>query len=354
MADSSQPSGVTAEKLLRWSRQALAALGVPPDQAEVISASLVDSDLRGVHSHGVRLLATYSPRVKAGDLAADTRVSVVRDVAAMALLDGGLGFGQVAAEQAIHLATDKAEAHGVAVVAVRETTHFGALGYFTAQAAQRGMIAIGAQNGPPMVPAYGGLTRLFATNPRSYAVPVAGEEPLVFDVATTAVAGNRVQQARARGETTIPLGWMTDSKGRPTQDAAAAADGFLEWAGGHKGYGLGLLVEILAGVFADGPYGNVHNSQSAIEGRGRLAKGGTFIVINPNVLLDAEVFAERMRALVDEVRASEPAADVTRVLVPGDLERERAAAALALGIELEASTREVLAKLSTELGVAPL
>jgi LDH2 family malate/lactate/ureidoglycolate dehydrogenase len=340
--------------LRTWGTELLRKLGVPVNQAELVMDSLIDADLRGTYSHGSRLLVTYAPRVRAGHLASDTKVTVVRDVGAMALLDGGLGFGQIAAYQAVDLAAEKALTAGVAVVAVRETTHFGALGYFTARAARRGLLAIAAQNGPPMVPAFGGVTPLFATNPFSYAAPVANQDPLIFDIATTAVAGNKLQQVLARGETTIPNGWMTDREGRPTRDTLAATQGFLQWAGGHKGYGLGLLVETLAGVLADAPFGTAEHTRSPVSGRGRLAKGGTFVAIDPSVLLPEGVFAERMEALLAEVRSSVPAAGVDRVMAPGDLERELRDEQLRQGICLELSTVEQLSSLAVDLGVRTL
>jgi LDH2 family malate/lactate/ureidoglycolate dehydrogenase len=345
---------VDHQALLRWGSGVLRAVSVPPEQAGFVMETLVDADLRGTYSHGSRQLATYIARIRAGTYAPDAKVTVVRDAGAVALLDGGLGLGQVAARDAVDLATKKAGEQGVSVVSVRETTHFGALGFFTARAAEHGFLAVATQNGPPMVPPFGGITPLFATNPFSYAAPVAGEEPVVFDVATTAVAGNKVHQVRQRGGTVLPDGWMTDREGRPTRDAVAATQGFLQWAGGHKGYGLGLLVEIMAGVLADAPFGTEHNTKSPVSGHGRLAKGGTFIVIDPAALLGGALFAERMRTLVAEIRGSQPAAGVDRVRVPGDIERERKSQQLATGIVLESTTVKLLSALGAETGVGGL
>ena len=136
-------------------------------------------------------------------------------------LDGALGFGQPCGIQAIDVGIERAREHGIASVVARETTHLGALGYYTRRAAEAGCVALAFQNGPTFVPPFGSTTPLFSTNPFSYAFPTAEEPTVVFDIATTAVAGNKLLLAKKRGDPTIPEGWANDEHGRPTTDTAA-------------------------------------------------------------------------------------------------------------------------------------
>ncbi len=255
---------IPADRLRQQLEALLETHGVPADEAAVVVDNLVEADLRGVDSHGAHLMALYAARLSSGHLRPVTKVSVVRDDGSTVLLDGGLGFGQVAGIQAMDLACERAKEHGTAAVTVKESTHLGALAYYTLRAAGRGCFAMAFQNGPTFVPPFGGTTGIFSTNPFSYAIPAGEERDVVYDVATTAVAGNKILLAKKRGDTTIPEGWANDAQGRPTTDAQAASVDHLQWFGGHKGFGLGFLVEVLAGVLADSCYGRTENSSSEL------------------------------------------------------------------------------------------
>ena len=153
------------------SRESSAGAGVPADQAEVVAGLLVEADLRGVDSHGAHLMSMYATRLASGDIKASTTVTTTSDEGSTVHLDGGLGFGQIAGLEAARLVAERAAAHGVAVVAVRESTHLGALGAYTSRVAEAGIICLCVQNGPTFVPPFGGITALFSTNPLSYAIP---------------------------------------------------------------------------------------------------------------------------------------------------------------------------------------
>lgn len=327
---------VGADALRHHCAEVLRGHGLPAADAEVVADNLVEADLRGVDSHGANLLALYVSRLRSGAIPPVAEVTVVRDDGSTVLLDGGLGFGQVAGLHAVELAVARAQAHGVATVAVRESTHLGALGYYTRRAAERGVIALAFQNGPTIVPPYGGTTQLFSTNPLSYAVPAAEERPVVYDIATTTVAGNKVLLAKKRGDATIPDGWANDDQGRPTNDTEAASVHHLQWFGGHKGYGLALLVEVLAGALAGSCFGRTEDTRSELHGKERVAKGYAFITIDPARFAAPGEFQRRIDALVRDIHASEPAAGVARVLVPGELEDRRQAEREASGIPLSA------------------
>lgn len=345
---------VSAEDLRVHCADLLQGLGVPAADAALVAASLVEADLRGVHSHGANLIALYVNRIRSGHIRAVTEVTTVEDRKTTVLLDGGLGLGQVAGVDAMDLASERAAEHGLAAVTVRELTHLGALAYYTERAARRGLVALVVQNGPAFVPPFGGLTGIFSTNPFSYALPAAAHPPVVYDVATTAVAGNKILLAKKRGDERIPEGWATDERGRPTTSAADASIDHLQWFGGHKGYGIAFLVEALAGVLADSSFGRTEHTDSPAHGKDRVAKGAFFLALDPDAFPRGAGFASRLDLLIDDVASAEPAEGVERVLVPGQLEHELRARRLAEGIPLAGATVDELARFATELGVAPL
>lgn len=340
---------VPSDALRRQLEGLLDGLGVPDRQAATIADNLVEADLRGVDSHGSHLMALYTGRVRSGHLRPDTVVTTVHDQDSAVVLDGGIGFGQVAGVAAIDLAVERALEHGMATVAVHEITHVGALGYYTLRASAAGCFAMAFQNGGTIVPPFGGTTRLFSTNPFSYAVPAGRHADVVYDVATTAAAGNKILLARKRGDSSIPEGWANDDQGYPTTDPQAASISQLQWFGGHKGFGIGLLVEIMAGILADSSFGTTEHSRSELTGWDRLAKGATFVTLDVSRFLPLDAFRTHVDALIDDVHASELAPGTERILVPGELEAERRAERIARGIPLDDALVDELDDIATSL-----
>jgi LDH2 family malate/lactate/ureidoglycolate dehydrogenase len=344
---------VPADRLTDYCARILEGLGVPGDQAAVVAGSLIEADLRGVDSHGVHLMALYADRLRGGHLLGRTEVTVVRDEGSSALLDGGQGLGQISGIAAVDLAVGKAKASGVGAVAVRNSSHLGALGWYTMRGADQGCVTVAAQNGPPFVPPFGGVTGIFSTNPMSYAVP-AGEEPmLVLDMATTAVAGNRVLLAQKRGDPELPAGWANDDRGRPTTDPAKASVRHLQWFGGYKGYGIALLIEILAGVLTGASFGLVDREPGELTGFDRVTRGYLFVALDPSHYGPMDAFRADVDRLIRDIHASEPAEGVDQVLVPGELEHRRRADRLAHGIPLSTAIVAELDRLGHESGAGP-
>jgi LDH2 family malate/lactate/ureidoglycolate dehydrogenase len=345
---------VSARDLRTQLETLVRALGAPDDQARIVADNLVEADLRGVDSHGAHLMALYHGRVRSGHLGPVTTLTTLDDRGSTVRLDGGIGFGQVAGVAAVDLAIERARSHGVAVVSVREITHVGALGYYTMRAAAQGCFAMAFQNGGTIVPPFGGTTGLFSTNPFSYAVPAGRHPDVVYDVATTAAAGNKILLARKRGDASIPEGWANDEHGYPTTDPAAASMSQLQWFGGHKGFGIGLLVEIMAGVLADSSFGTTEHSESELTGWDRIAKGASFVVLDVGRFLPVDQFRDHVDRLIDDIHASDVAPGFDRVLVPGELEAERRAERLERGIPLPDALVEELDEIADSLGCPPL
>jgi len=345
---------VTAGALRRHCQELFVALGVPGADAASVADTLVEADLRGVHSHGANLMALYVDRIRAGQIKAVTKIVSLRDDGSTVVLDGGLGLGQIAGIQAIDLAVERARSHGIAQVAVRELTHLGALGYYSLRAASAGCVALVVKNGPAFVPPFGGVTGLFSTNPFSYAFPAEEEDPVFFDIATTAVAGNKIILAKKRGDETIPPGWAGDDRGRPTTSAADASIDHLLWFGGHKGYGIAFFVEVMAGVLADSCFGRTENSASDVTGKDRVAKGASFLTLDVSRFAGETSFGARMDRLIRDVRSSAPAEGHDRVYVPGEIEHRLRAERLRNGIPLSAAVVAELTRFAADLGVEPL
>ena len=353
MTDDRSLELVDAERVRRVVSDVLGALGVPGDDAVLVAEVLVEADLTGVDSHGVHLLLMYADRLRSGQIR-PSGVEVLDDSGSTVWLDAGLGMGQIAGVRAVDLLVERARAHGVATVSVREATHLGALGVYTRRVAEQGVVCLCAQNGPTVVPPFGGVTPMFSTNPFSYAIPTDRHPTVVFDIATTAVAGNRLLLAKRRGDPSIPEGWANDEQGRPTTDTEAASVWNLQWFGGHKGYGLGFLVEVLAGVLAGSSYGRTEHTASDVHGRGRVAKGFTFIGIDPERFVGLDELRRRTDELIDDVCGSEAAAGTDRILVPGMLEAERRAQRRADGIPLSSNLVDEIDALAAELGTTTL
>ena len=345
---------VDAGPLQRFCVDVLAALGADAPTADIVADALVDADLRGIDSHGIHLLDLYVGRIRDGLIDPRGAVTVVEDRGSVLHLDGGLGFGQPCGVQAIELAVARAHEHGTASVLARETTHLGALGYYTRSAAEAGCVALAFQNGPTIVPPFGSTTPLFSTNPFSYAFPTAEEPSVVFDIATTAVAGNKLLLAKKRGDAEIPAGWANDDDGRPTTDTARASVHQLQWFGGHKGFGLAFLVELMAGVAAGSCFGSTEHTASPAHGSTRVAKGFQFVVIDGNAFMSVDDLRARVDALIREVHSSAPAPGSDRVYVPGEIEHLMRQRRLADGIPLAEGVRVMLDRIASDVGVLSL
>ncbi len=295
--------------------------GVEEELAGVVIDVLVETDKRGVTTHGLTRLPGYVKRIEIGLLDPHARPQVLADGGALVLLDGRNGFGAVAAFEATKLVAARASEHGVGWVTVRNGNHFGAAGYYSHWLSQRGFAALVWSNASPAVAAYGGKRAALGTNPISIAAP-AQNEPIVLDMATTTVARGKIRRAAAEGRS-IPLGLAIDAEGNPTTDAHAALKGTLASLGGHKGYGLAVMIELLAGVLAGGSFLNEVRQVTDLSG----PSGACFSFIAADIgrIAEREAYLERIEKFRAMIHASGDA-DAT-IYLPGDIEVERARAA---------------------------
>jgi LDH2 family malate/lactate/ureidoglycolate dehydrogenase len=308
--------------------QVLGKHGVGAEIAEHVADVLVDADARGVVTHGLTRLPAYVARMRAGLLDPSARPVVVADHGALLLMDAGNGFGAVAGCDAADLAAERSTRHGCAWVTVRNGNHLSMLGYYARRLAGRGFAAIAMTNAGPSMAAWGGKQPVVGTNPLAMAVPGDGS-PVVLDMATTMVARGKIRRAQAEGKP-IPEGWAFDARGNPTTDADAAMGGTLAPVGGHKGYALSVMIDLMTGLLGAGSFAS--RVRTATDRSGPSGVCFTFVAADIGKLPDAGGYRDRLRAFRAEVEASGDGESA--IYLPGDMENERARAADRDGIEL--------------------
>ncbi len=241
-------SRVPAAQVRRFLATAFERLGMPAGDAQVVSQLMTEAELQGSDGHGVIRLVPYARRIRAGGINLKPDIRVVKEKAAMAVVDGDNGMGHLVMKRATELAIAKARQCGVAWVGSRLSNHAGPASLYARMALAHEMVgmyfAVGNAN---HLPPWGGLDMLLSTNPIAVAVPAGEEPPVVLDMATTVAAYGKVKAKAQRGEQ-MPVGWMIDRQGQPLTDPKRAEEGFLMPIGGYKGYGLAMIVGLLAGT----------------------------------------------------------------------------------------------------------
>src|SRR5512140_3452955 len=313
------------EPLRQFIITALARLGLPDADAAIVGGLMAQAELQGSDGHGVIRLMPYARRIRAGGINLKPQIKVVQERAAMALLDGDNGMGHLVMQRAADMAVAKARACGIGWVGSRFSNHAGPASLYARMPLAHDMIglyfAVGNAN---HLPPWGGLEMLLSTNPIEVAVPAGSEPPVVLDMATTVAAYGKVKAKAQRGET-MPLGWMIDRLGQPLTDPKRAEEGFLMPIGGYKGYGLALVVGLLAGTLNGAAMGRDvidfnHDDSSTTN------TGQAIMAIDLSAFGDVAAFKARVDRLVRELRASERMPDVERIWLPGEQSHERRAA----------------------------
>lgn len=345
------PARFAAARLRAFAMAVYEHLGVPRVDAALVADTLVQADLWGHASHGVMRTFWYAARIEAGSCAAVTHATIVRDAGAFVVLDGHAGLGQVLAARAMDLAVERAEAHGIGAVAVRDSGHFGTAMYFTRRAALAGCVGLLATNASPAMAPWGGREKRVGTNPWSIAAPAGAGPPLLLDVANSAVARGKLYAAQQRGER-IPLGWAIDQDGRATDDPAAGIAGTLLPMAGHKGYAIAVLMDVLAGVLSGSAFGAAVVGPYRAEDRS--GAGHLAIAIDVAAGRPLADFERDVAALVADLKATPTASGHDEVLVPGELEARTAARLEREGVPLPDATVAALDAGARRLGVPTL
>ncbi|MHB9091626.1 MAG: Ldh family oxidoreductase, partial [Chloroflexota bacterium] len=297
------------EDLMRFMTRVLVKLGVPEADARLGASALARADLMGVDSHGIAHFAEgkgYVLGIKNDIINPKARPRIVHETPSTALYDGDNGMGIIIASKAMEIAIAKARAVGSGFVAVTNSRHFGMTAHYTMMAAEQDMIGIAMTNTLPSVAPTGGLERREGTNPIAVAAPAGEEPPFSLDIATSAVAAGKLELARLRGQR-LPHGWAIDQNGNPTDDPTILSQGGMllplgstPAQGSHKGYGLGVMVDIFSGVLSG--LGTCRMIDTHTWEMGHFVGAWRIDAFRP-----AEAFKKMMDEFIRDLRATKPA-----------------------------------------------
>jgi LDH2 family malate/lactate/ureidoglycolate dehydrogenase len=328
------------------------AWGMLKDGAAVTADVLTQADLMGIDSHGITLLPLYDELIRSGRLYPKAQPQIERSFGATAVIDGGGGLGQVPSVRAMDLAIEKARAFGIGAVGVRNSNHYGAAGVYALRAAEAGLVGLStsAVYKPSIVPTFGREPRL-GTNPLAFAAPGRRNRPFLLDMATSTIAIGKLKLAAREGKT-LPEGWTLDQEGRPQHDPEQALIdrlmtplGGSRTMGGHKGYGLAAMVEVLSTLLSGASYAPLRDPDAD-----RFDVGHFHMAIHPDAFRETGAFADDLDAFIDCLHATHPSDTVQPVLVPGDPEHDMLERRSREGVPIPRSLVQAVAAIARESG----
>lgn len=344
---------VQLDQLRHFIQTAFVSQGFPEQDAHKIASLMAEADLQGSDGHGVIRLPQYMKRIRAGGINKQPDIRLVHERAAMAVVDGDNGMGHLVVSRAVDLAIEKARQCGVAWVSTRYSNHAGPASLYARKPLQHDMLglyfAVGNAN---HLPPWGGMDMLLSTNPIAAGIPTGGEPPVVLDMATTVAAYGKVKAKAKRGEM-MPEGWMIDRQGKPLTDPNRASEGFLLPIGDYKGYGLALIVGLLAGTLGGAAMGKDVIDFNA-DHKSVTNTGQAILVLDLAAFGGAAPFKAAVDQLVRDIRGSERLPGVERIWLPGEQSHERRQRYEEEGIPIARSLVQDLAVLAKDLGIAPL
>jgi uncharacterized oxidoreductase len=340
---------VAHDSLERLVSEIFAAAGCGPAERERIAHYLVKANLVGHDSHGVIRVPSYVEWLRAGRVRANQTLEIVFENDVLAVVDGHFGFGQVMGEQAMKLAVAKAAKYGLAVVTLRNSGHLGRIGDWAELAAGAGKISlhyVNTNGGGILVAPFGGTQRRLSANPIAAGVPVPNGAPIILDMSTCMIAEGKIKVAFNKGAT-VPEDCILDGAGRPTDDPNAfyaTPPGAILPLGGHKGFGLSIVAEVLAGALSGGAC-----SRSGVD---RISNNMLSIILDPAVFRPADGFSEEIRGLIAHVKSAQTVTPEGEILMPGEPEARTRARRLHDGIAVDEKTWGEIMATSQALGVA--
>lgn len=340
----------------------LTAWGMPDDLAAPTAAVMVETDLRGIDSHGIAMLPLYAELRRQGKIVDAPNIEVVRDHGVTALIDGGGGLGHAPSTMAMDLAVAKARDSGLAAVTVRNSNHFGAAGAYALMAARAGLVGMAMTNaGSRAIVPTQASEPVFGTNPIAFAAPARHNKPFVLDMATSTVAVGKVKLA-VYNDKPMPEGWVVSDSGAAVTDGRDAFDGHgrlkpdygvtplggLAALSSHKGYGLAAMVEVLCSMLPGAPFIGL------LADRRQHQTGHFFLALDPAAFRDPDEFADELDQMIDYLRALRPADPAQPVLVPGDPEDIAAQKRADNGVPVPALLQQALRDVCAECGATYL
>lgn len=338
---------VSHEAVHRWTVSVLSIVGLSEEDADVVAQSLLFAERRGISGHGLVRLEVYVQRLRSGGINPKPQMRLVEDNGAAVVLDGDDGPGAVVASHAVEIVGSRVNRFGLAGVAVRNTGHFGAAGFYVGRISSQGNIGVITCNSDPLMAPPGGGDRVLGSNPVAIALP--GPEQLLLDMALTTASAGKLIWARERN-TSIPEGWAVDRTGAPTTDPAAGLDGALLPAAGGKGFGLALMLDALAaglsGGYTSPDVGPLFGADSRPQRLSILA-----MAISPAFFVGSQSFEKSVRHIVSAVRSSRPSSHAAgQPVLPGE-RGNRHESAIGSRLTIANSVIQQLSRVGSELDI---
>jgi LDH2 family malate/lactate/ureidoglycolate dehydrogenase len=331
-----------------FAERILESAGVAAPKAKLVAHSLVQSNLRGVDSHGLQLLPFYVEQLEHGNINTAADGHVASETGGCLVYDGENGIGQVIAEQCCEHAVRLGKAHGIALVVARESNHFGAAAFWAQRISEAGLLGLVMCNASPLVAPWQGKEPRIGTNPICVSVP-GPENTWLLDMATTTVAAGKIFRAHFYHQPEIPAGWAMDSEGVPTTSTETAMNGLLMPLGGYKGSGLAMMAEIFSAVLSGGAMSTQLGGIRIFGQPARVSQ--SFIAIDVTRFLPADEFHARMEDLVGMMKSSAPAKGYEEILVAGEPEWRAEEQHKREGITLSPATWRDLSSIAQRHGI---
>ena len=342
---------VLVEDIKKRSVAVFEKAGLNTEDAKIITEVLLETEMRGVFTHGFMRLERYVNCIKAGGIKTDGNYKIVTDSPSWASVDGCDNLGIVISYKAMKLAIEKAKATGVGIVNVRGSHHFGAAGYYTSMCADNNMVGMAMSNGDVLIAATGSAERTIGNNPFSYAFPADKYGKVVYDIAMSYTSDRKVVQMDKDGKK-LPDGWIIDKNGNPTNDPSEyEKGGTLLPFGGYKGYGMAMMVETLAATLSGAAMTkNVHAWNENPEEGGNV--GHFFMALDIEKMGDAASYKKRVDDMIDEIKESKKAPGVEKIFYPGEIEMGKLEKCISEGfVEIAEETMESVERVEKSFGL---
>lgn len=329
---------LSIEEAFERTRRIFQAVGVPEADARLTADNLISAELCGLSSHGLMRVGAYVRRLQKGLTNPAPHMEIQKTAENMFKINADHALGQVAAMRALELCMEQTRKSGNALAVINHMNHLGMAGYYSRKAAKQGFLTFLCTNASPTMAPFGGMDPLLGTNPFCVSFAAGKYGDVTLDAATTATARGKIRMYQREGKP-LPAGWATDAQGNDTLDPAAALKGTLLPMGGHKGYGLAMIVDVLSGLLAE--------ADLSCEAEGMFdatlpANTGCFMsMLDIGRFLPRERFVDREEAWLDRIKASRKKPGVPEILVPGEIENRRSAAAKGRVTLLEETHREL-------------
>lgn len=341
---------ISAEALLGLVAEAARRLGFGEDDARLVATIIVDADLHGVHSHGVRLFVSHIPQIRSGAIAADARPVLAIDRTVTGVVDGICGYGPVVCDFATTLAMERARTHGIAAFAVRRSSHWGCPSYYARKVAAAGLVLFGASNTGIAMPLWGSSEKSVGNNPVIFGIPTRDGDPWILDISMQQAAWGKLALYRDSGHQ-LPGTWGLDSRRRPTTDPAAIiASGLINPIGDHKGSGLAVIVEALTGGLAASLHS--HEIRERLDKSETQHKSQFFLTMSPDFFGGRDGLDRMTRSFAAAAVAAKRVREQEPVRLPGSGAASRRRTYLKTGIPLSPTLRQAISALEKVAGKA--